>query len=210
MIRIALLALTSAAALLGAVFCAWTLIDDDGGFVELTRIPVADVDVARAGNCIIISKTIEWKGVPFERIEHADGSVTEIKRGPSYEQRTTIHPDGRRSASYAFGFSPQQGRWIGRLLKSKFGGYGRLSMGYEESRAGYELWFPVWMPTLAFATFPLIVLFRGPLRRRRRLRRGRCTSCGYDLTGNESGICPECGTETHVQADGCRPHDVPQ
>jgi Na+/melibiose symporter-like transporter len=20
-----------------------------------------------------------------------------------------------------------------------------------------------------------------------------CTSCGYDLTGNESGICPECG-----------------
>lgn len=21
-----------------------------------------------------------------------------------------------------------------------------------------------------------------------------CTSCGYDLTGNTSGICPECGT----------------
>ena len=21
-----------------------------------------------------------------------------------------------------------------------------------------------------------------------------CYSCGYDLTGNESGICPECGT----------------
>ena len=21
----------------------------------------------------------------------------------------------------------------------------------------------------------------------------RCTSCGYDLTGNTSGICPECG-----------------
>ncbi len=24
---------------------------------------------------------------------------------------------------------------------------------------------------------------------------GRCTECGYDLTGNESGTCPECGTE---------------
>jgi len=21
----------------------------------------------------------------------------------------------------------------------------------------------------------------------------RCKACGYDLTGNESGICPECG-----------------
>lgn len=33
-------------------------------------------------------------------------------------------------------------------------------------------------------------------RRRRRLsrsRRGLCTACGYDLTGNVSGVCPECG-----------------
>jgi len=26
-------------------------------------------------------------------------------------------------------------------------------------------------------------------------RPGRCRSCGYDLTGNESGICSECGEE---------------
>ncbi len=25
-------------------------------------------------------------------------------------------------------------------------------------------------------------------------RSGQCRSCGYDLSGNESGICPECGT----------------
>jgi hypothetical protein len=25
-------------------------------------------------------------------------------------------------------------------------------------------------------------------------RRGLCVSCGYDLTGNVSGVCPECGT----------------
>ncbi len=24
--------------------------------------------------------------------------------------------------------------------------------------------------------------------------RGVCAGCGYDLTGNESGVCPECGT----------------
>ena len=24
-----------------------------------------------------------------------------------------------------------------------------------------------------------------------------CISCGYNLTGNESGVCPECGHDTH-------------
>ena len=27
-----------------------------------------------------------------------------------------------------------------------------------------------------------------------------CHSCGYDLTGNESGICPECGTGVPAMA----------
>lgn len=28
----------------------------------------------------------------------------------------------------------------------------------------------------------------------RRMQRGQCPKCGYDLTANTSGICPECGT----------------
>ena len=31
---------------------------------------------------------------------------------------------------------------------------------------------------------------------RRRPKPGCCSSCGYDLTGNVSGRCPECGTGT--------------
>ena len=31
-------------------------------------------------------------------------------------------------------------------------------------------------------------------RRRRRRLSGVCVGCGYDLTGNVSGVCPECGT----------------
>ena len=31
------------------------------------------------------------------------------------------------------------------------------------------------------------------LRRNRRLGRGQCLCCGYDLTANVSGVCPECG-----------------
>ena len=42
------------------------------------------------------------------------------------------------------------------------------------------------------------------LRRRRRLRRaaraGLCRACLYDLTANQSGVCPECGTPTAAAA----------
>jgi len=27
-----------------------------------------------------------------------------------------------------------------------------------------------------------------------------CGACGYDLTGNVSGVCPECGTEIEAAA----------
>ena len=30
-------------------------------------------------------------------------------------------------------------------------------------------------------------------RHRRRFPKGHCQTCGYDLTGNTSGVCPECG-----------------
>lgn len=43
----------------------------------------------------------------------------------------------------------------------------------------------------AFAALLFISLLAA---RRRRARPGMCTSCGYNLTGNASGVCPECGT----------------
>lgn len=52
---------------------------------------------------------------------------------------------------------------------------------------------PLWWVSVLLATYPTIAFIRGPLRRHRRRRRGECIGCGYDLTGNESGVCPECG-----------------
>jgi len=50
---------------------------------------------------------------------------------------------------------------------------------------------PLWIPTvvLAIATAFLWRLDR------RRTPPGHCQKCGYNLTGNVSGVCPECGTE---------------
>ena len=38
-----------------------------------------------------------------------------------------------------------------------------------------------------------LLIDRHRLRRAQRLDGGHCQSCGYDLTGNVSGVCPECG-----------------
>jgi hypothetical protein len=56
------------------------------------------------------------------------------------------------------------------------------------------LFVPCWMPSLLLAGYPAITFARWRARRRRR-RAGRCAKCGYDLTGNVSGVCPECGNK---------------
>jgi len=53
--------------------------------------------------------------------------------------------------------------------------------------------FPHWLLVVIFAIYPIIFFIRGPYRRYRRRKKGLCLCCGYDLTRNVSGICPECG-----------------
>jgi len=54
---------------------------------------------------------------------------------------------------------------------------------------------PSWHIAILTAIYPAIFFIRN-YRRRRAQRQALqpCGQCGYDLTGNESGTCPECGT----------------
>ncbi len=69
--------------------------------------------------------------------------------------------------------------------------------GFEcrlQSRSGIVRYIiPFWMPFILFATYPTIAFIRCPLRRYRRRRIGLCIHCGYNLTGNTTGVCSECG-----------------
>ena len=56
----------------------------------------------------------------------------------------------------------------------------------------------LWLPLMLVAGYPAAALIRGPVRRYRRRLRSECLHCGYNLTGNVSGRCPECGTATAV------------
>jgi hypothetical protein len=50
---------------------------------------------------------------------------------------------------------------------------------------------PIWAVSLCLFILTLLLAWRGrPLRR----KSNTCAECGYNLTGNTTGICPECGT----------------
>ncbi len=57
---------------------------------------------------------------------------------------------------------------------------------------------PILIFAVVFAIGPAIWLFKW--NRRRNLGPNACLSCGYDLTGNETGECPECGKSTGTEA----------
>jgi hypothetical protein len=55
---------------------------------------------------------------------------------------------------------------------------------------------------LVFWPFAVIMLALPFVRTRRSAQsRAICGSCGYDLTGNKSGVCPECGREIGNPSD---------
>jgi hypothetical protein len=61
--------------------------------------------------------------------------------------------------------------------------------------AGYCLILPYWFFAVLASVIPGIWLRR---RLNRRPPKGHCQACGYNLTGNTSGACPECGTPRQV------------
>lgn len=85
------------------------------------------------------------------------------------------------------------GWWLRQVLAASF----RLP-GYRRNSIGQVVTIPLW--TVAALLVPMY-LWRTNRLRRRFARVGHCPKCGYDLTGNESGVCPECGRATAESVD---------
>ena len=73
--------------------------------------------------------------------------------------------------------------------------------GVEYSRLSFQkplltdrlIWLPDWLLATALAVLPICWIATTSIGWRRS-RRNRCRTCGYNLTANTSGVCPECGT----------------
>lgn len=55
--------------------------------------------------------------------------------------------------------------------------------------------FPLWASVSILGAYPTTAFIRGRFRLWHRRRKGLCIKCGYDLTGNVTGVCSECGEE---------------
>jgi hypothetical protein len=113
------------------------------------------------------------------------------------ESEGGIRPDGMRSALRA-GLVPHNLRTSSAIVP-QWGQYG----DYQGIVRGRYVCIPYWIP-LAATALPTALLFACGRR-----RRGYpfCERCGYNLTGNTSGRCPECGTPLEADVPGQPPSD---
>lgn len=61
---------------------------------------------------------------------------------------------------------------------------------------GKGIFVPLWIPLIVLVATTTLLLWRD----RKRARTGYCIQCGYNLFGNTSGRCPECGILDGVAA----------
>ncbi len=97
---------------------------------------------------------------------------------------------------------PQHSSGVPAESTSEFAGIEFRKGFIQKSRVQWHaITIPIWPVVVLLAAFPSIVAFRITARRWRSRLQGHC-NCGYNLTGNVSGVCPECGTKLETE-DGC-------
>ena len=85
-------------------------------------------------------------------------------------------------------------------VKSKAGGFG-FYFTTEATVGDVQRWVvvPTWTAALLLCVLPAMSVLRVTRNRGRRLF-SQCVTCSYNLTGNASGVCPECGTAVRQQS----------
>ena len=163
---------------------AWVLLAYPGEPASIWRSENQRLDVARApgwGSMISLGFGAERR---FRDEEYV-----------SWEYRLVLDVNPDRSAVSFVSLAEGQRRVKRRRIG--LGDYGWTS-GNSGGRGlprcvFWEIDVPNWFVPVVLAAYPGFAFVRGPVRRWRRRKRGLCLTCGYNLEGNVSGVCPECG-----------------
>jgi hypothetical protein len=144
-------------------------------------------------------------------------SVHSDSGGLFFEQRTNCDIDHRFTyyRTRAYGYKPRRPTRSMKFLGFGFHAgteyiwpaflYGSSQPAFTDPRWQKEpyrlLRIPYWF-LVAISLLPGVWWMRRSVRRWReesRPRQGLCVTCGYNLTGNISGVCPECGQKLDAQ-----------
>jgi len=83
---------------------------------------------------------------------------------------------------------------IEQTIDNDFGPPGLQTIGPGWPQHGFQYVDRMWYAVIPWTILPMIWALSAIRRRQRwRSRASQCINCGYNLTGNASGICPECG-----------------
>jgi hypothetical protein len=135
-------------------------------------------------------------------------SKTFYKRGKWAGLVFTVVALGLYIASYLHGFRWGESNDYSAIAYGQIGRYQEVAVIYagEPERTTTQ---PVWEIPLGWCFLALAVATAWFwYQARSRVEGGHCRCCGYNLTGNISGICPACGTpagSTESRGDQSRP-----
>ena len=139
----------------------------------------------------------------FDRgVESSSGVIYGYKKG------WVLAADPHRASHWVWG-SRLPDYWLGQsqtmslallVRRIQIGGYGVAYAADENGIVEVVLRIPYWPLAVLFAFLPAI-WFWSWMGGTSRIH-SHCRKCGYNLTGNTSGTCPECGTPVAGKAKG--------
>ncbi len=183
--RTLVILLCMASALVVSIFLVTSFTRWPPDYLELGRCPLSYSDVPDAHSCGV-GWHVNWLDFGEEANHNLCLSVYRGTLSTRWATRETsspgrlIRPDNRDT------------RFLGIRVMS-WRGVAPFGSGVKPFVAG-ACSLPLWLVDVALLAYPGYVLVRGLVRRRgRRGGEGQCGRCGYDLTGNVTGVCSECG-----------------
>lgn len=165
----------------------WTLIEEDE--VDNRRFWALDFsnDVFSIGSY----QSADMLRV-FEPVDLRYGGVRFVRSIPKYWYRLLLD-------SRSFPKQPEAYKYTGNFMF----GFEQVEIGDSLDQKAVEattIEFRSWIVLLLVFLWPLLAYMRGPLRRAWWQKDGRCSVCGYNLSGNINGVCTECGSNIDLNA----------
>jgi hypothetical protein len=152
------------------------------------RIPVRPM---RIGYFSAVSRPARWNPLPPPfRAPRPPPGTSPIVRSLGHGSMAVEYPRTKPSTTVRFlraeYFSSEQ-------EFAHFPGVAGLPEKYVSHQGGRSFLLPLLYLFILFAVLPCVWSWRTIRDWRGRCPAGHCPSCAYNLTGNRSGVCPECG-----------------